>query len=102
MGAHGGIGSFYNLVPELFVRLYMQARATQWAEARATQDRINDLIRAVLAFPLLAALKRMLTWSGIDCGYPVLPRRALTESEEASLRSAAEQAGFEADRLCHA
>lgn len=94
MGAHGGIGSFYNLAPGLFVSLYDHARAGRWAEARTTQDRINDLIRAVLRFPMLAAIKRLLTWSGIDCGYPVPPRRALTAEEESALRDAVRLAGF--------
>lgn len=91
MGAHGGIGSFYNLVPELFVSVYDHARTGRWAEARAVQDRINDLIRTVLAFPLIASIKRLLTWSGIDCGMPAAPRRALTAQEEAELRGARER-----------
>lgn len=99
MGAHGGIGSFYNLAPELFVAVYEHTRAGRWAEARAAQDRINDLIRAVLRFPMLAAIKRLLTWSGIDCGYPVPPRRALTPDEENALRDAVTLAGFEPDHL---
>jgi N-acetylneuraminate lyase len=101
MGAHGGIGSFYNLVPELFVHVYTQARAGLWTEARATQDRINDLIRIVLAFPMLAAIKRLLTWSGIDCGYPVPPRHGLTEQQENALRVALSDTGFEPDGFCH-
>jgi N-acetylneuraminate lyase len=99
MGAHGGIGSFYNLAPELFVAVYDHARAGRWAEARAGQDRINDLIRAVLRFPGVAAIKRLLSWSGIDCGYPVPPRRALTAAEEAALREAITLAGFAPDRM---
>lgn len=101
MGAHGGIGSFYNLVPELFVALYEAASESRWAEARALQDRINDLIRAVLSFPMLAAIKRLLTWSGIECGYPVEPRRRLTGEEESALRAAVERAGFRANGFLH-
>lgn len=97
MGAHGGIGSFYNLTPELFVRVYDCATAGNWAEARAVQDRINDLIRTVLGFPMMAAIKRLLTWSGIDCGEPVLPRRALSAEEESALRRAVADAGFAPD-----
>jgi N-acetylneuraminate lyase len=100
MGAHGGIGSFYNLVPELFLAVYAQAQAGQWAEARATQDRINDLIRAVLAFPIHAAIKQLLTWSGIDCGVPVPPREPLRAEEETALRAAVAKAGFDPDRFC--
>ena len=99
MGAHGGIGSFYNLVPELFVSLFNDAEAGRWTEARATQDRINDLIRVVLAFPMLAAIKRLLTWSGIECGDPVLPRLPLSADQETALRAALSTAGFAADRF---
>jgi N-acetylneuraminate lyase len=88
MGAHGGIGSFYNLAPERFVKLYQHAANGRWAEARAEQDAINDLIRAVLRFPMLAAIKQLLTWSGIECGCPVAPRRPLTAEEAAALREA--------------
>lgn len=99
MGAHGGIGSFYNLVPELFAGLYADARDARWAAAREKQDRVNDLIRAVLAFPMLPALKRILTWSGIECGYAVPPRRALTALEEEALREAVIAAGFVPEEL---
>lgn len=99
MGAHGGIGSFYNLAPELFVDVYSHARAGRWTEARAVQDRINDLIRTVLKFPMLASMKQLLTWSGIDCGRPVEPRRALRGEEESALRSALADAGFAHDQF---
>jgi N-acetylneuraminate lyase len=99
MGACGGIGSFYNLVPELFVSIYEDALEGCWARARQSQDRANALIQAVLQFPMLPALKRLLTWSGIDCGYPVLPRRVLTGDEESALRIAVENAGFAPDRF---
>jgi N-acetylneuraminate lyase len=95
MGAHGGIGSFYNLIPERFVALYRHAGAGRWSEARAEQDQINNLIRAVLPFPLIASIKRLLTWSGIDCGYAVPPRRRLSEREEAELRAAVIAAGYD-------
>jgi N-acetylneuraminate lyase len=88
MGAHGGIGSFYNLVPRWFMEVWEHTRNGRWAEARAAQDRINDLIRAVLRFPMLAAIKQMLTWSGIECGEPAGPRRGLTKQETADLRVA--------------
>lgn len=104
MGAHGGIGSFYNLVPEYFVGIFEDAQAGRWSEAREKQDRVNDLIRAVLSFPMLPALKRILSWTGIDCGRAVPPRRDLTTEEEAALRNAVKVAGFEPDvmGLCRA
>ncbi|MCU1260480.1 MAG: dihydrodipicolinate synthetase [Bryobacterales bacterium] len=86
LGASGGIGSIYNVTPAWFVELYGHARAGRWAEARATQDRINDLIRVLLRFPFMPALKRVMTWEGIECGEALRPRVSLTADQEAELR----------------
>ncbi len=86
MGAHGGIGSIYNLVPDWFVALYRHARAGRWADARAIQDRINDLLVVLLRFPFLPALKRAISWEGIACGPALRPRIGLTASQESQLR----------------
>lgn len=94
MGADGGIGSFYNLVPELFVQVYRQAQAGQWAAARATQRQINELITITLRFPMFGAIKAMLGWSGIDCGMVLPPRRNLTDEEAGQLRKQLAQSSF--------
>ncbi len=94
MGADGGIGSFYNLVPELFVDVYNSARAGNWAAARAAQDRINELIEITLRFPMLPAIKTMLGWSGIPCGRCFHPRRALTPDEETRLAALLADSSF--------
>ncbi|HET8549309.1 MAG TPA: dihydrodipicolinate synthase family protein [Bryobacteraceae bacterium] len=95
MGAGGGIGSFYNLVPELFVEVWQHAGAGRYNRARKVQDRINDLIRLVLRFPMLPALKTILGWSGIDCGPAVAPRRQLTAEESERLRRELQTAQFD-------
>jgi N-acetylneuraminate lyase len=100
MGAHGGVGSFYNLAPRLFVGLLAAARAGDWAGAQSIQVRINELISSVLPFPVVPAIKRILTWSGIDCGRAVPPRRSLTAEEEARLRVALEAVGFSPEAMC--
>ena len=94
MGANGGIGSFYNLVPELFLQVYELTESGLWNEARAIQDRINELIEIVLRFPGIPAIKTMLAWSGIDCGQCLKPRRALTATEESQLRTQLTQSSF--------
>lgn len=88
MGASGGIGSTYNLAPEWFVELYRHACAGSWGEARAVQDRINDLVRLLLSMPHLPALKRALAWRGLPCGDALPPRVPLTEAQERALLSA--------------
>lgn len=96
MGADGGIGSFYNLVPELFVRIHAAAVAGRWDEARDVQRRVNRLIRLTLRFPLFPAIKQMLAWSGLDCGHCLPPRAALDEAQRRALRAGLEAEGFEA------
>ena len=87
MGASGGIGSFYNVAPALFVSLFAAAQAGRWDEARATQHRINVLIRLALQFPLFPAIKQMLAWSGIDCGTCLAPRAPLDEAQQRQLHA---------------
>lgn len=94
MGAQGGIGTFYNLVPELFVAVYQHAQRGEWAQARQVQERINDLIRLSLRYPLFPATKQMLTWAGIACGGCLGPRRGLTPGEREGLRKDLLAAGF--------
>jgi len=86
MGADGGIGSIYNLIPEEFVLLHELARAGKWQEALVVQGRVNELIEVVLRFPLHPVVKLLLRWSDIDCGTCVAPRRDLSDAEVDELR----------------
>jgi N-acetylneuraminate lyase len=91
MGAGGGIGTFYNLVPELFLQIYQSARSGEWDEARRAQDQVNELIRITLQFPMLSAVKTMLKWQGFDCGQCLAPRQNLTQVQERQLRGLIEK-----------
>jgi N-acetylneuraminate lyase len=95
MGADGGIGSFYNLVPELFVRIHALAGAGRWEEARAVQREVNTLISLTLRYPIFPAIKQILAWTGIDCGTCLPPRSPLTDPQRAELRAGLVTAGFE-------
>jgi N-acetylneuraminate lyase len=88
MGANGGIGSIYNLLPEHFVALYGHAQAGRWEEARRLQYRINEFIEVILRYPVNPAVKSLLRASGLDCGVCIAPRRSLTPMEETALRDA--------------
>jgi N-acetylneuraminate lyase len=94
MGADGGIGSFYNLVPELFVRIYELGRAGQWEQARPIQENINALIAFTLRFPLFPAIKQILEWSGLPCGACLAPRPRLTSQQQTDLRAGLTEIGF--------
>ncbi|HET7217059.1 MAG TPA: dihydrodipicolinate synthase family protein [Vicinamibacterales bacterium] len=94
MGANGGIGTFYNVLPELFVKIYAAATAGRWDEARAAQQRANTFIRIALQFPLFPAVKQILVWSGVDCGACLPPRGRLDARQCERLRDDLLGAGF--------
>jgi N-acetylneuraminate lyase len=95
MGADGGIGTFYNLLPELFVGIHAAATAGRWEEARTLQQRVNTLIAITLHFPLFPAVKQMLAWTGLDCGACLPPRTRLSEAQRRGLRERLVEAGFD-------
>ncbi|MGH9847459.1 MAG: dihydrodipicolinate synthase family protein [Blastocatellia bacterium] len=94
MGADGGIGSFYNVAPELFVEMYELTRKGEWESARAMQRRINEMIAIGLRFPVNPVVKAMLARTGLDCGGCLPPRRGLTAAEEAKLDQMLAQSRF--------
>jgi N-acetylneuraminate lyase len=96
MGAHGAIGSTYNVMPATFAALYRSMEAGDLAGARELQFRANSVIKALLATPLIAGLKALLSAQGIPCGAPRRPQRPLTAVEQERLRAAVAGAGLEA------
>ncbi|GIU78643.1 MAG: N-acetylneuraminate lyase [Bryobacteraceae bacterium] len=98
MGADGGIGSFYNVAPHLFVELYCAARRGDWARAKAVQDDINEIITIGLRYPVHSAVKAMLAWLGLDCGQCLGPRRPLTAVEVRELHELLERSPLAAAR----
>ncbi len=87
VGAHGGIGTTYNFMPELIMQVYRHCQAGQFAEAVAAQKRANDIIEPLLMSQGLAASKQILYWQGlidhVNCAFP---RAALTEAQQKQLR----------------
>jgi N-acetylneuraminate lyase len=86
MRASGGIGSFYNLVPELFMRVWELGCKERWEEAYNVQAKIDELIDITIRFPVFPSIKKMLAWSGLDCGDCDPKYRPLTSQEERELR----------------
>jgi len=74
MGAAGGIGGTYGVMPELFCaldELYSQGKLD---EAQSLQFTINAIIKKLLGYPsLYGACKHILSLRGIETGQPRLP-----------------------------
>jgi N-acetylneuraminate lyase len=94
MGAHGAIGSTYNVLPATFCRLYAAAARGDWPAAQAIQGEANHVIQALIATPLIAGMKAILSAWGIPCGGPRRPQRPLSTEERARLMAAVEAAGL--------
>jgi N-acetylneuraminate lyase len=95
MGAHGAIGSTYNIMPAAFSALYQAMQAGDPAAAQELQFRANHVIKALLSAPLIAGLKAVLSARGFDGGGPRRPQRPLVSQERQQLLDAVAAAGLD-------
>lgn len=97
MGADGGIGSTYNLVPEWFVKIWDCYHAGNMEEARVYQSKVNALITALASFKggYLTAAKNAMKFLGLDIGTCVYPAMTYTKEQLKELESAVRAAGLE-------
>ena len=86
MGGAGTICGAGNVAPDWVVRIYDEYRRGEIAEARASQDRLYELVQAVRdgVFPL--AIKAALHMLGICDPWSAPPVRRLDDRREARLR----------------
>ena len=87
MGADGGIGTTYNLMPDRFVRLYEAFQNGDLPAAIREQTSINRVISVVLRHGLIPSVKLGLESMGFDVGPAAFPARRYTaEQREVILR----------------
>ncbi len=88
-GADGGIGTTYNFMPELFVKIHALFRENRVHEAMKIQSFANKIIAEVLKYGAVPGSKQMVCFTGIDigdCREPFLP---LTSEEKNALYESA-------------
>lgn len=95
MGADGGIGATYNVMPKLFARIYQSFRAGDLEQAQKAQFQANRLIEILLKFGVVCGIKDILAMLGYDCGYQVYPQKRLTDDERAAFRKALKDIRYE-------
>jgi N-acetylneuraminate lyase len=87
MGASGGIGSFYNIAPDLVVAL-LRAHTTGDADAaERIQVQLNRTIQVVRGYRLVPALKYLCRLQGFDQGVMREPMLPLAAEEQKRLES---------------
>ncbi len=90
LGAHGAVGSTYNLMAPLYRRMLAAVAADDWPTARRLQARSVAVVRVLERFGGLAAGKAAMALVGVDCG-PVRP--PLVSPDPAELRAALDAVG---------
>ncbi len=95
MGADGGIGATYNVMPRLFREIYDRYHAGDLAGAQKAQFQANKLIEVLLKFGVVAGIKDMLGGLGYDCGYQVYPKKRLSEEERAAFHQTLKDLRYE-------
>lgn len=86
MGANGGIGGTYGVMPQLFCALEKLFQDNRISEAQQLQFQINDFIKRLLSYPsLYGACKYILELRGVPTGAPRLPMLPVLPEHHASL-----------------
>ncbi|EKN66494.1 N-acetylneuraminate lyase [Neobacillus bataviensis LMG 21833] len=86
MGADGGIGGTYGVMPELFCVLDQYITSNQLEKAQELQFHINRIIKKLLSYPsLYGACKYILSLRNIETGFPRLPLLPVTQQDYPSL-----------------
>ncbi len=86
-GADGIIGSFYNLMPEVFIGIRQAIADGDLTQARHLQNTANAIIFFALQRSATAVIKRGMAWQGADAGYCRRPFDNFdTDAQEQQLR----------------
>lgn len=94
MGAAGGIGSTYNIFPDLYVELFRSWRDGRHEQALRLQHRLNSVTEAILkASPsAIPGIKAALALIGYDLGPPRPPFRPIDETRIEQIKLAIDSA----------
>jgi len=98
MGADGGIGTTYNLIPDYYVKLYNAYSAGDLEEAQKWQFKANRIIEILIrrsSYGAIGAVKEALTFMGLDAGHAAAPTQPMDKDAVAALMNELRDAGFE-------
>ena len=85
-GADGCIGSFYNIIPEVYHNIYAAYANSDISTMQYWQKIGVATVMLTLRYPMTNAIKRILHWNGIETGLCRKPFNPLTENQEKELR----------------
>lgn len=95
IGADGGIGTTYNILPKVVSKIYENFKKGDMKKALEYQLKLNGFIKAMFDFGVnIATWKSTLTLLGFDMGYTVFPMTNMTEQKLLELKDALTKIGF--------
>jgi N-acetylneuraminate lyase len=102
MGATGGIGGTYAVMPQLFLKVYELYQRGEMTVALAVQDEICHIIYKICSARanLYAVMKGILDKRGIHCGSVRKPMTGLTDADIAIVNQAAEMIDTAVTKHC--
>ena len=98
MGADGGIGTTYNLIPDYYVHVYDAYKAGDIEEAKKWQFKANRIIEILIrhsSYGAIGAVKEALTFMGLDAGHAAAPSKPMHKDDVGALMKELQTAGFE-------
>lgn len=81
VGVDGIIGSFYNVMPELFEKLIDAVEKGDLRESSRLQKVGTEIILESVRYDYLALMRNMIRWQGVDAGYSRRPFRNYKDNE---------------------
>lgn len=102
MGAIGGIGGTYAVMPELFLKTYELYHKGDMASALAVQDEICHIIYKMCSAHgnLYAVMKAILAKKGVNCGTVRKPLPGLIDSDAPIVEASAAMIDAAIDKFC--
>ena len=102
VGADGGIGTTYNIVPKLPAKIYENFQKGDMKTALEYQNKLNAFIKVMLGFVRgrgLGYWKAALTLLGYDMGYTVFPSTPVSEADLQELKEKLTEINFFNDMI---
>lgn len=94
MGAEGGIGSTYNIMPGVYQKIYRAFLHKDMEKAQKWQFFADGIIGVLLRYGQIRSMKYLFERKGIFLGKAEKPAAELTKEEKAGLLEALREAGY--------
>lgn len=94
IGADGAVGSTYNVIPKVAVKIYESYRKGDMKTALEYQNKLNAFVQKLLVGKGMGYWKATMTLLGFDMGYTVFPQTPISDADLKGLEKDMKEIGF--------